>query len=52
MAIPGDKRDWKVLCEAANKEQDPEKLRALISELMKALEERKRPVPPPCDVQE
>lgn len=36
----GDKREWQALCEAASKEQDPDKLKALISELMKALDER------------
>jgi hypothetical protein len=35
-------RDWRKLCEAAAKEQDPEKLMALVMELNKALEERGR----------
>ena len=37
-----EKRDWRELCEAASKEQDPEKLKAIISELIKVLDERKR----------
>ena len=36
------KRDWRKLCEAAAKEQDPDKLMALVIELNKALEERDR----------
>lgn len=36
------KRDLRELCEAASKEQDPEKLRAIITELVKALDERKQ----------
>jgi len=38
-----EKRDWRELCEAASKEQDPDKLRAIISELIKVLDERKAP---------
>jgi hypothetical protein len=38
-----EKRDWRELCEAASKEQDPEKLRNIISELIKVLDERKLP---------
>jgi hypothetical protein len=47
-----EKRDWQDLCEAASKEQDPEKLRTIISELIKVLDERKaakhspEPLPP------
>ena len=37
----GEKRDWKAICEAATKEEDPEKLMVLIAELMRALDERK-----------
>ena len=37
-----EKRDWRDLCEAASKEQDPEKIRAIIPELIKVLDERKR----------
>ncbi len=37
----GEKRDWRVLCEAVGKEKAPEKLISLIAELMKALDERK-----------
>jgi hypothetical protein len=42
------KRDLRELCEAASREQDPEKLKAIITELVKALEERRQaaPVPP------
>jgi hypothetical protein len=36
------KRDLRELCDAASKEQDPEKLRAIIAELIKALDERKQ----------
>ncbi len=39
------KRDLRDLCEAASKEQDPEKLRAIITELIKALDERKQGLP-------
>jgi hypothetical protein len=38
-----EKRDWRDLCEAASKEQDPEKLRTIVSELIKVLDERKLP---------
>jgi len=34
------KRDWQDLCEAASKEENSEQLRTLISELVKALDER------------
>ncbi|MFZ3340494.1 MAG: hypothetical protein WA213_06400 [Terriglobales bacterium] len=37
-----EKHDWRELCDAASKEQDPEKLRTIISELIKVLDERKR----------
>jgi hypothetical protein len=37
-----EKRDWRELCDAASKEQDPEKLKSIISELIKVLDERKR----------
>lgn len=36
-----EKRDWQELCEAASKEHDSEQLMTLISQLMKALDERK-----------
>lgn len=39
---PG-KSDWHQLCEAASKEHDPDKLKAIITELIKVLDERKRP---------
>lgn len=35
-------KDWRKLCEAAAKEQDPQKLWALVTELNKALDERDR----------
>jgi hypothetical protein len=38
------KRDLRELCEAASKEQDPEKLRELIADLIKALDERKQSI--------
>jgi hypothetical protein len=42
-----EKHDWRDLCEAASKEQDPEKLRTIIAELIKVLDERKRTQYPP-----
>jgi hypothetical protein len=42
--ISFEKHDWKEICEAASKEHDSEKLMALVSELMKALDDRKAPV--------
>ena len=41
------RRDFRELCEAASKEQDPEKLRALLTQLIKVLDERNglRPEP-------
>ena len=41
-----EKRDWRDLCEAASKERDPEKLKTIIAELIKVLDERKRPQHP------
>ena len=41
--MTGEKRDWQELCEAASKEHDPAQLMSLISELMKALDERRTP---------
>jgi hypothetical protein len=35
-----EKRDWQELCEAASKEHDPQQLKALIAELVKAFDER------------
>jgi hypothetical protein len=35
-------RDWQELCEAASKEPDPKKLMSLITEIIKALEDRRR----------
>jgi hypothetical protein len=40
-------RTWQELCEAASKEPDSEQLMVLISELMKALDERKLPATAP-----
>jgi hypothetical protein len=34
--------DWRVLCEQASKEQDPERLIELVRRLNEALEERQR----------
>ena len=34
--------DWRVLCEQASKEQDPERLIELVQRLNEALEERQR----------
>jgi hypothetical protein len=39
-----EKHEWKEICEAATKELDPEKLMALVAELVKALDARKVPV--------
>jgi hypothetical protein len=35
-------RDWQELCEAASKEPDPKKLMSLITEIVKALDDRRR----------
>jgi len=42
-----ENRNFRELCEAASKEQDPEKLKALLTALIKVLDERKglRPEP-------
>jgi hypothetical protein len=40
-AEKSDKRNWQELCDAISKERDPEQLMALISDLLKALDERK-----------
>jgi hypothetical protein len=37
-----DNGEWQALCEAASKEHDPDKLKMLIAELMKALDERNK----------
>ena len=41
-------QDWRSICEAASKEQDSETLMALVSELMRILDE---PATPPNDKQ-
>lgn len=41
--MAAEDRTWQELCEAASKEPDSERLMALISELMKALDESKLP---------
>ena len=38
----GNDVDWRVLCEQASKEQDPERLIELVQRLNEALEERQR----------
>jgi hypothetical protein len=38
--MTAENRTWQELCEAASNEPDPEKLMALISELMRVLDER------------
>lgn len=38
-----ERRNWHELCEAASKELDSERLMALVSELIEALEEPKIP---------
>lgn len=38
-----EKRDWRELCEAVSKEQNSDELMVLVSELVKALDERKHP---------
>ncbi len=37
---------WKQLCEQAAREQDPEKLLALVTEINRLLEEKDRPIKP------
>lgn len=44
--MSAENRTWQELCEAASKEPDPEQLMTLISELIKALDHRKRPATP------
>ncbi len=44
------RRDWRELCEAVVKEQNPEHLMDLVSELMKALDERKGRAESPADL--
>jgi len=39
--MPEEKRDWRELCECASKEKDSDKLIALVSELVEALDEQK-----------
>lgn len=39
MHEPESKADWRILCELASKEQDPEKLMVLIRKLNQALDE-------------
>jgi len=42
MREPDSKSDWRVLCELASKEQDPEKLIELIRRLNQLLDEKFR----------
>lgn len=41
-SYPRNDVDWRVLCEQASKEQDPERLIELVQRLNEALEERQR----------
>jgi hypothetical protein len=41
--MTAENRDWQDLCEAASKEPDSKRLMNLVSELIKALDERKTP---------
>ncbi len=41
------RKDWRALSEAASREQDPDKLLELITELNQALEEHEKSVHPP-----
>jgi len=41
--VNAENRTWQELCDAASKEPDPEQLMVLVSELMKALDNRKAP---------
>jgi len=41
--MPDERRDWRELCEAASKENDSEKLIALVSELVEVLDDRRVP---------
>jgi hypothetical protein len=47
--MTGESRNWHELCEAASKEPDSERLMALVSELIKALDERKTPASDVCE---
>ena len=38
--VANQPKDWRKLCEAASKEEDPDKLMLLVSEIIKALDER------------
>jgi hypothetical protein len=44
-----DSRNWHELCEAASKEPDSERLMALVSELIEALDEGKTPASDACE---
>ena len=44
--MSAESRTWQELCEAASKEPDSEQLMTLISELIKALDNRKLPATP------
>jgi len=43
MEVPKEcAQDWRAICEAASQEKDPERLKWLIAELIKLLEERRK----------
>lgn len=44
-----DMRNWRELCDLATKEPDPEKLKTVLSELIRALDERRYPLSPQED---
>lgn len=44
MKISNGSENWRVLCELASKEKDPEKLLALITKINQALEDSRRHV--------
>ena len=47
--MTGETRNWHELCEAASKEHDSERLVALVSELIEALDQRKTPASGACE---
>jgi hypothetical protein len=38
--MPRDQRDWRQICDEVLREQNPDKLNALLAELLEVLEER------------
>jgi hypothetical protein len=46
--MTAETRNWQELCKAVTKEPDSERLMALVSELIEALDERKTPAKVAC----